>query len=70
MTVTIKGKKRRYDNIAIGSALTSRERAISGALGPDNTVRGNTENIAVGTDYGSAKEKMAIGVIAPLIERP
>lgn len=55
MARTIKGRTDAYDNIAVGSAVTSRERTISGALPPDFTTVGNSENIAVGSDYGEER---------------
>lgn len=51
MARTSKGRRQAYDNIAVGSAISSRERTISGALPPANTTYGNTENISVGNDY-------------------
>lgn len=50
-----KGRQIAYDNIAVGSAISSRERTISGATGPDNTVIGNGENIADAADYGEER---------------
>lgn len=50
-----KGRRVAYDNIAVGSAISSRERTISGALPPDETSVGNTENIASGSDYGEER---------------
>lgn len=55
MSRTSKGRREAYDNITMGSAVTSRERTISGALPPDPTVVGNGENIAVASDYGAEK---------------
>ena len=52
MARTVKARREAYDNIAVGSAITSRERTIAGASPPDFTVWGNTENIQVATDYG------------------
>ena len=58
MARTVKARREAYDNIAVGSAISTRERTIpdqtavkAGALPPDFTTFGNTENIAVGTDY-------------------
>jgi len=53
MARTVKARREAYDNIAVGSAITTRERTIAGSLAPDFTTFGNTENIAVGTDYGA-----------------
>jgi hypothetical protein len=55
MSRTNRSRREAYDNIAAGSAISSRERTISGALPPDFTTIGNTENIAVGSDYGAEK---------------
>lgn len=55
MSRVSKGRREAYDQIAVGSAITSRERTISGALPPDQTAVGNTENIAVGSDYGEER---------------
>lgn len=52
MSRVSKGRREAYDNIAVGSAVTSRERTIAGALPPNFTTVGNTENISAGTDYG------------------
>jgi len=59
MSRTSKARREAYDNIAAGSAITSRERTISGALPPQFTTWGNTENISVGTDY-SADENLVV----------
>lgn len=55
MARTAKGRRQAYDNIAAGSAISSRERTIAGALPPDFTAVGNSENIAVGADYGEER---------------
>lgn len=55
MSRVSKGRRQAYDNIAVGAAITSRERTIAGALPPDFTAVGNTENIAVGQDYGAER---------------
>ena len=59
MARTVKSRREAYDNIAVGSAITSREKTIAGALPPDFTTFGNSENIAVGTDY-SADENIVV----------
>ena len=59
MARTVKARREAYDNIAVGSAITSREKTIAGALPPDFTTFGNSENIAVGTDY-SADENIVV----------
>lgn len=48
--------------MAVGAAVTSLERTISGALPPTATTWGNTENLAVGTDYGADENLVAVGV--------
>lgn len=56
MARTFKARRQAYDNIAVGSAITSRERTIAGALPPSFTSNvGNIENISVGNDYGAEK---------------
>lgn len=55
MSRTSRSRREALDNIAVGSAITSRERTISGALPPATTTFGNTENISVGNDYGAEK---------------
>lgn len=62
MSRTEKSRRRAYDNIAIGSAITTRERTVpdlsavaAGALPPDFTTFGNTENISVGNDYAAER---------------
>lgn len=53
MSLTHKARRKAFDNIAQGSAITARERTINGSLPPDFTAVGNGENIASGTDYGT-----------------
>ena len=56
MARTFKARRVCYDNIASGSAISSRERTISGALPPAfDATYGNIENITVGNDYGAEK---------------
>jgi hypothetical protein len=50
-----KGRREAYDNIAVGSAISSRERTISGSLPPADTTVGNIENLTVGNDYGEER---------------
>lgn len=64
MARTVKDRREAYDNIAIGSAVSSRERTINGGLPPDFTTYGNTENVAVGSDYGQENQQIAVDVIA------
>lgn len=58
MSRTSKARKLGYDNIAAGSA-SGTERTIAGSAPPAFTTWGNTENIAVGTDY-SADENLVV----------
>lgn len=69
MAVVVKGRRTRLDNIAVGSALTSKERTIAGAA-PETVTDsvGNTENIAVGSDYG--EERVIAGAALPENELP
>lgn len=63
-----KGRKNAYDNIAVGSAITTKERTIAGALAETVTdAVGNTENISVGNDYG--EERVVAGSVLSEIER-
>jgi hypothetical protein len=55
MARVAEGRREAYDNIAVGSAVSSRERTINGALPPDFTAIGNGENIAVASDYGEER---------------
>jgi hypothetical protein len=59
MARTSKSRSEAIDNIAVGSAISSRERTINGALPPAFTTWGNTENIQVGVDY-SADENIIV----------
>lgn len=47
MARTHRSRREAYDNIAVGSAITTRERTISGALPPSFNY-GGKDNIAVG----------------------
>jgi hypothetical protein len=67
MSRVSKGRREAYDNIRVGSAITSRERTISGALPPNQTTVGNTENLTVGNDYG--EERVIAGALLPEGER-
>lgn len=60
MARTYKARTQAYDNIAVASAVTTQERVISGATGPDTSTWGNTENIAVGTDYSADENLVAV----------
>lgn len=66
---TNKARTEAYDNIAVGSAISSRERTINGALPPDQTTFGNTENIAVGSDYSADENVIVSGTNLLAIER-
>ena len=56
MGYTNRARTKAYDNIAVGSAYSARERTINGSLPPDTTtIPGSGENIAVGADYGAEK---------------
>ena len=55
MSRVAEGRREAYDNIAVGSGISSRERVIAGATAPDFTAIGNGENIAVGSDYGEER---------------
>lgn len=55
MARTSRARREAYDNIAAGSAISTRERTISGALPPATTTFGNTENITVGNDYAAER---------------
>lgn len=69
MARTSKARSEAIDNIAVGSAITTRERTISGALPPATTTWGNTENIAVGTDYSADENLVAVATNLLLTER-
>lgn len=62
-----KGRREAYDNIAVGSAVSTRERTIDGSLPPANTTIGNGENLEVGADYG--EERVIAGALLPEGER-
>ena len=56
MARTNRSRREAYDNIAVGSAISTRERTISGALPPNQTtIPGSGENIAVASDYGAER---------------
>lgn len=54
MARTHRSRREAYDNIAAGSAITSRERTISGSLPPSFNY-GAKDNIAVGSAIGAEK---------------
>lgn len=68
MAVTSKARTLNYDNIAIASA-TGTERTINGAAPPAFTTWGNTENIAIGTDYSADENIVVSGTNLLAIER-
>lgn len=62
MARTVRSRREAYDNIAIGSAISARERTIAGSLPPDFTTYGMGENtIAVGVDT-AIENHTAVGV--------
>lgn len=69
MARTSKARSEAIDNIAVGSAITTRERTILGALPPAFTTWGNTENIQVGVDYSADENLVATATNLLLTER-
>lgn len=69
MARTSKARSEAIDNIAVGSAISTRERTIAGALPPATTTWGNTEKIAVGTAYGADENLVVVGTNLLLTER-
>lgn len=79
MARTSKARSEAIDNIALGGGtarITSRERTVpdlsgaaAGALPPAFTTWGNTENIAVGTDYGADENLVVSGTDLLLAEK-
>jgi len=76
MARTVKARSEAVDNIAAGSAITTRERTepgdnnpAGGALPPAFTTWGNTENIAVGLDYSADENIVVAGTNLLLTER-
>jgi hypothetical protein len=68
MARTVKARTWCVDNIAVASA-TGVERTISGAAPPFNTTWGNTENIAVGSDYSADENLVESGTNLLAAER-
>lgn len=74
------GRRTCFDNIAVGSANTGKERTIAGALPPVKIVGGGEgtagadakghSNIAVGTDYPTANipDDIKVASITPVAE--
>ena len=52
MARTVRNRREAYDNIAVGSAISSRERTIDGALPPTDA---DKDNIAVGSNNGAER---------------
>jgi hypothetical protein len=76
MSRTSKARGEAYDNIAVASAISTRERTLpgdlnpaAGALPPAFTTWGNTENIAVGTDYSADENIVVVATNLLLRER-
>ncbi len=70
MARTMKARSQAVDNIAVGSAITTHERTIAGQAPSTVTdTWGNTENIAVGTDYSADENIIAVGTNLILTER-
>jgi hypothetical protein len=69
MARTSKARSEAIDNIASGSAITTRERTINGALPPAQTTWGNAEKIAVATAYGADENLVATATNLLLTER-
>jgi hypothetical protein len=67
MARTEKSRSVAIDDNTVGSAVTTRERTIAGALPPDFTAIGNGEKIAVGSSYGA--ERVIAGSALMLAER-
>lgn len=64
MARTEKSRSVAIDNIAVGSAVTTRERTIAGATAPDFTAIGNGEKIAVGSAYGTERHVSGSALMA------
>ena len=64
MARTEKSRSVAIDNIAVGSAISTRERTIAGATAPDFTAIGNGENIQVAVDYGAENQQVGVDIIA------
>jgi hypothetical protein len=52
MARTVRNRREAYDNIAVGSAISSRERTIDGSLPPTDA---DADNIAVGSANGAER---------------
>lgn len=64
MARTIRGRREAYDNIAVGQAVTAKERIISGSLPPSEVVGGGS-NIAVGSAFPTTiiADDQQVGVV-------
>ena len=72
MARTNRARSEAIDNMWGGAStdrITSRERTIDGALPPDFTTWGNSENIAIGTDYSADENLVVSGTNLLLTER-
>ncbi len=63
MAVTLRGRRNKYDNIAVGSA-TGTERTIAGASAPAQKV-GGLDNIAIGSAFPTTviADNQQVGVV-------
>jgi hypothetical protein len=72
MARTYKARTQAVDNQGIAGGadrVTSQERTILGAVPPDTSTWGNTENIAVATDYSADENIVEAGTNLLLTER-
>jgi hypothetical protein len=75
MARTVKARSEAVDNMYSGvvgelsDRITSRERTIDGALPPDFTTWGNSENIASGVDYSADENLVEAGTNLLATER-
>lgn len=60
MARTVKARTFSYENITVGLEDTTRERTILGAVYPAQATWGNTENIAIGVDYGADENLVVV----------
>jgi hypothetical protein len=73
---TSKARGEAYDNIQIAAEISTRERTLpgdnapaAGALPPEFTTFGNTENIQIGVDYSADENIVVSGTNMALRER-
>lgn len=69
MARTYRARSQAIDNIAAGAASSAQERTINGSLPPATATWGNTENIAVGVDYGADENIVVTATNLLLTER-